>query len=605
MQVRFWGTRGSIATPGPGTLRYGGNTACVEVRSAAGTLVVLDCGTGARPLGQSLLAGAAGRPLRGHILISHTHWDHIQGLPFFAPLFVPGGEWDVYGPRGLAQSLRDTLAGQMRYTYFPVALEQLGAEIRYHDLVEGAFEAGDVRVRTEYLNHPALALGYRLEADGACLVYASDHEPYARRLAGGEGPLDGRDGRHAAFLSGADLVVHDAQYTPAEYPAKTGWGHSTGEYAAAASHAAGARRLALFHHDPLRDDAAVDRVVADLRAWLAERAWPLEVVAAAEGDTMTLRCEGGSRSERIEPGFSAATPLPSALRGQVVVIGSADAELADLIGDALRGDEIATRLAPDAATVLHLVRMEQPGLVLLDEHLPGGGAELGRAIRRLPGAGADELPVVLIANEEDCGAGGVSGATDWLLRPFSGVYLRTRVRAWLLRSHCRWLRAPVPENEELRLAALRRLGLLDTRPEERFDRLTRLAAGLFDVPMALVSLLDRDRQWLKSTCGLEVRQTSREVSFCAHAIVRREVMVVPDALLDLRFADNPLVTGEPRIRFYAGCPVALPSGELGGTLCLLDTRPRHLDAAGVRHLRDLALLVERELRSSPNASTLG
>jgi phosphoribosyl 1,2-cyclic phosphodiesterase len=232
VQVRFWGTRGSIPTPGPGTLRHGGNTSCVEVRSAAGTLLILDCGTGLRVLGESLLA-AGERPLRGHILISHTHWDHIQGVPFFAPLFAPGNEWDVYAPRGLAQTLRDTLAGQMHYTYFPVALDQLGATIRYHELVEGALTVGDVVVRTEYLNHPALTLGYRLEADGAAVVYACDHEPYARRLASGEGEIDGRDGRHADFLAGADLVIHDAQYTAAEYPAKAGWGHSTVEYAVA------------------------------------------------------------------------------------------------------------------------------------------------------------------------------------------------------------------------------------------------------------------------------------------------------------------------------------------------------------------------------------
>jgi phosphoribosyl 1,2-cyclic phosphodiesterase len=122
MRVRFWGTRGSIAKPGPSTVRYGGNTSCVEVRSAGGVLVVLDCGTGAHGLGQALMA-AAKEPLRGHIFISHTHWDHIQGLPFFAPLFKPGNEWDIYAPRGLGQSLRDTLAGQMQYTYFPITLE--------------------------------------------------------------------------------------------------------------------------------------------------------------------------------------------------------------------------------------------------------------------------------------------------------------------------------------------------------------------------------------------------------------------------------------------------------------------------------------------------
>jgi len=136
-------------------------------------------GTGAAVLGRELMARGA---LRGHVLISHTHWDHIQGIPFFAPLFIPGNEWDIYGPRGLGQTLRDTLAGQMQYTYFPVGLEQLGANIRYHDLVEGRLRIGDIEVTSRYLNHPALTLGYRLEADGVAVVYACDHEPYSRAL---------------------------------------------------------------------------------------------------------------------------------------------------------------------------------------------------------------------------------------------------------------------------------------------------------------------------------------------------------------------------------------------------------------------------------------
>src|SRR6516162_4516996 len=147
MQIQFWGTRGSLPKPGPTTIRYGGNTACVEVRAADGTLVILDCGTGAHGLGLALLA-AGRRPLRGHVLISHTHWDHIQGLPFFLPLFEKGNEWDIYAPKGLDQQLEQTLAGQMQYRYFPVTLEQLGATIRYHDLVEGSFEAGAVHVTT-------------------------------------------------------------------------------------------------------------------------------------------------------------------------------------------------------------------------------------------------------------------------------------------------------------------------------------------------------------------------------------------------------------------------------------------------------------------------
>src|SRR3712207_2391745 len=195
MLVRFHGTRGSIPIPGPRTLRYGGNTSCVEVRSAAGTLVVLDCGTGSFGLGQDLMkeAEVSGTALRGHVLISHTHWDHIQGIPFFAPFFMPGQEWDLYAPRGLIGSLRETLCGQMQSTYFPVSLDQLGATIRYHELVEGEFSLGDIHVRAQYLNHPALTLGYRLEVDGAAVVYACDHEPYARHLADGTGEISGPD----------------------------------------------------------------------------------------------------------------------------------------------------------------------------------------------------------------------------------------------------------------------------------------------------------------------------------------------------------------------------------------------------------------------------
>ena len=259
MRVRFFGTRGSIATPGPHTLRYGGNTSCIEVQSNAGTLVILDMGTGAAVLGRELMA--RGEPSRGHILISHTHWDHIQGIPFFAPLFVPGFEWDIYGPRGLHQGLRQTLAGQMQSTYFPVTLEQLGATIRYRELVEGRLRIGDIEVTCRYLNHPALTLGYRLEADGAAFVYACDHEPHSHALATGVGDFLGEDRRHAEFLAGADLVVHDAQYRASEYPQKIGWGHSTIEYAYAVARLAKVGQLALTHHDPMRDDAAIDALV--------------------------------------------------------------------------------------------------------------------------------------------------------------------------------------------------------------------------------------------------------------------------------------------------------------------------------------------------------
>ena len=228
MRVRFFGTRGSIATPGPHTLRYGGNTSCVEVRSNSGTLVVLDMGTGAAVLGRELMA--RGESSRGHVLISHTHWDHIQGIPFFAPFCSRRrvGHLRAARPRpGLARDSRWSDA----ITYFPVALEQLGATIRYHELVEGRLSIGDIEVTSRYLNHPALTLGYRLEADGVAVVYACDHEPHSHALATGVGDISGEDRRHAEFLAGADLVVHDAQYLASEYPQKIGWGHSTVEYA--------------------------------------------------------------------------------------------------------------------------------------------------------------------------------------------------------------------------------------------------------------------------------------------------------------------------------------------------------------------------------------
>ena len=264
MHVRFWGTRGSLPKPGPDTLHFGGNTSCIEVQTAADTLVIIDCGSGLHGLGQTLVA--SGKPvLKGHILISHTHWDHIQGIPFFAPFFVPGNEWDIYAPKGLGQSLQDTLAGQMQYAYFPVQLDQMGAKIRYHELTEGDFRIAATSWSNEYLNHTAVTLGFRLQADGAALVYASDHEPFSRNLASGKGEILGQDRQHCEFLAGADLVIHDAQFTLNEYEGKIGWGHSTVEYAVAISKAAGVARLALTHHDPLRTDHALAEIVKSTR----------------------------------------------------------------------------------------------------------------------------------------------------------------------------------------------------------------------------------------------------------------------------------------------------------------------------------------------------
>ena len=593
MRVRFFGTRGSIATPGPHTLRYGGNTSCIEVQSSAGTLVILDMGTGAAVLGRELMA--RGEPSRGHILISHTHWDHIQGIPFFAPLFVPGFEWDIYGPRGLHQGLRQTLAGQMQSTYFPVTLEQLGATIRYRELVEGRLRIGDIEVTCRYLNHPALTLGYRLEADGAALVYACDHEPHSHALATGVGDFLGEDRRHAEFLAGADLVVHDAQYRASEYPQKIGWGHSTIEYACAVARLAKVGQLALTHHDPMRDDAAIDALVDSLRTEGFRLAGP-HIVAAAEGHEVEL-----SRRPFVavaKSWLSAEAPPGTALAGRSAVLAMTTPSRIAELSDLLRDDEVHAHVCAveDAPA---LAEREKPMLVLLKDTGDDRAAQASRAIRRLRDIG-DGLPIVVVmSSEHHARADGVDdGFTDVLVEPYSPNYARTRIRAWLMRAACRWVRPPEPNDEDRRLAATRSLGLWKTPPEERFDRIVRLAAAAFDVPIALIALMERDREWFKSCYGLEIREVLRDDSFCGHAIFERQPLVVSDALLDERFADNPYVTGFPGVRFYAGHPLILRNGCCVGTLCILDVRPRHFDNVGISLLRDLSQFAIAELERS-------
>jgi phosphoribosyl 1,2-cyclic phosphodiesterase/CheY-like chemotaxis protein len=554
---------------------------------------MLDCGTGAVALGAELMQ-SGNKPLRGHLLISHTHWDHIQGLPFFAPLFVPGNEFDVYAPRGFEQSVRETLAGQMQHTYFPVELAQLGAAIRYHDLTEGVFNLGDIKVSTQYLNHPALTLGYRLEADGVTVVYACDHEPHSRALAYGSGELGGQDQRHAEFIAGADLLIHDAQYRAAEYEGKIGWGHSTLEYVVAIAQLAEVKRVALTHHDPMRDDDTIDMELEEVRRRLKAQGASLEVFGAAEGPILELAPHVGRRPERHVEEPPAEAAVSSRLSELIVLMGIADPNLNDTLWQTLHTDGIRVLRVTDGASVLRLAQTDEPSLIILDRFLHGvDSLETCRAIRASQSKSKD-VPIVIVAAQEDAAGGNTAGVTDWLVKPFSTIYARTRIRAWLLRTACRWVPAPLPEDEDQRLSALHRLAILDTGPEERFDKLTRIAAALFDVPIALISMVDENRQWFKSAFGTNVCESPRDMSFCAHAILAPTVMVVPDALLDPRFAENPVVVNEPRVRFYAGCPLVTDDNCVG-TLCLIDTRPRELNATTIRLLEDLADLVQQEL----------
>jgi phosphoribosyl 1,2-cyclic phosphodiesterase len=413
----------------------------VEVIADDGTWVVLDCGTGAYGLSLDLRRRGP-LPALGHLLIGHAHWDHIQGFPFFEPLYDSRSEWRVYAPGDRIDHLQQTFARQMSAEHHPIALGDLNASVRFRILKEGRFQVGGIRVTAQYLHHPALTLGYRLEADGVSLVYATDHEPHAVPLCGaqtGALPMHPEDRRHVAFLGGADLVIHDAQYTLAEYPARRGWGHTPVECAVDYAVAAGAARLALFHHDPDRDDAAVEGLVAVARARVAQAGASLEVFAAAEDQQLDLR---GSWVESASPasgrGSALLTPTPPAVR--TVLLAEDDPELALRLAAVLREDGLRLVQVMGLAAALDAAHLAPPSLLLLDLDMPR--SELLAACRKLRSSSDPrlrEIPVLLVAgsapSEREVREAFEAGATDYLARPIKLTLLRSRIRGWLLRSH--------------------------------------------------------------------------------------------------------------------------------------------------------------------------
>jgi CheY-like chemotaxis protein/phosphoribosyl 1,2-cyclic phosphodiesterase len=439
MEVRFWGTRGSIATPGPHTVRFGGNTSCVEVRTDAGHVFILDCGTGARPLGDTLTAPAAA-PVRASLLFSHTHWDHIQGFPFFAPAFEPRHTIAIYGPRDGRRSLRDALAGQMELSYFPVEMSQLPATLSYTDLGEGAHTIGGARIVAQYLNHPAVTLGYRVEADGAAVVYACDHEPFGGALWRGDataGPLESilheGDRRHARFLADADLVIHDAQYTPEEYRSRKNWGHSTFEYVVELACSVGVKRLALTHHDPSHDDAAVAEIERRARAVAERRRAPMEVFCAFEGARVRVEAGGVGRAGAPETAHAPTTAVASGAR---ILIVDDSTVVRRITMRALANDGYVLTEATNGREALELIRRDAPDLVILDLVMPElDGLGVLKALRANPTTVF--LPVLILTSETDEGslrAGFDVGATDYLTKPFSNPQLSARVLACLARA---------------------------------------------------------------------------------------------------------------------------------------------------------------------------
>ncbi|TVR33287.1 MAG: MBL fold metallo-hydrolase [Spirochaetaceae bacterium] len=300
MKIRFWGARGSIPTPGQSTVYYGGNTACIEICYGSNRRIIVDAGTGIKPLGDTIARNELGAgPVKARIFLSHTHWDHIMGFPFFTPIFIPGTELDIYSPVTYEdESIESVFGFQLSYRYFPIRQSELAARLVYHELKEETIELEDgMRVTTKFLNHPVLCLGYRFEFDGKVFCTCYDTEPFRNVFP--EDPADpdydefaAEEGKAAAreenrkilrFHHGADAVVYDTQYTEQEYlKSRIGWGHTSYEYAIKACHNTAVKRLYFFHHDPARSDDELGALIEGYRNAIAGKSM-LQIDAAREG----------------------------------------------------------------------------------------------------------------------------------------------------------------------------------------------------------------------------------------------------------------------------------------------------------------------------------
>jgi len=299
--LRFWGVRGSVPVPGPSTVRHGGNTSCVELRSG-GEILILDSGTGIRALGDDLIREFQGQPLSLSLLITHSHWDHVQGFPFFQPAYEARNQIRVFGFEGAREGLAGIFSGQMESPYFPIGLGQLPSHVVFEEMKRMEFTVGHMPVRATFVNHPGICVGYRVQAGECSVVYAPDHEPFLRKINSTRrlGQVTGdatdfaqrEDDRFVEFIRGADVLILDAQYDGEEYGTHVGWGHCCVDDAVELAIRGGVRRLFLFHHDPSHDDEKLDAMLSHARAVASAAGSALQIDLASEGLKVDLPVAG-------------------------------------------------------------------------------------------------------------------------------------------------------------------------------------------------------------------------------------------------------------------------------------------------------------------------
>ena len=301
LSVHFWGVRGSIPCPGRATVEFGGNTACIEIR-ADERLIIVDLGTGVKPLGDWMMRNDfKNGPMEMDIFLSHTHWDHIMGFPMFTPIFIPGTKMRIRGPVSYNDdTLASIISDQLSYRYWPVRQSELAAEIEFEELKETIIDmGGGLKVTTKYLNHPILCLGYRFDYKGKAIVTVFDHEPFRNLFPTdpgdpsynedaaqeGEAAAKEENDRMLRFFDGADILIHDTQYTAGEMEDHLGWGHSSYEAAIDVALQAGVKKLIFFHHDPNRTDEQLQSLEADYKKQIQGKS-KMEIVMAREGFTI-------------------------------------------------------------------------------------------------------------------------------------------------------------------------------------------------------------------------------------------------------------------------------------------------------------------------------